>query len=190
MQTAGATIEFHVARESLCDLLRLHIKEIEMKRDTRTSLRICGFPEDFTGPMLKELLDCCGFRGCYDFVYVPIFLPGARSYGYGFVNCTSRAAVEAMWHLFHGKTAWTENASMSLKVQWSTNTQGLQSLVEKYRNCSIMHKSVPAECKPILLQNGEEVPFPEPTKKLEKPRHRNTMIPPCRFAIERLVALP
>jgi len=33
-----------------------------------------------------------------------------------------------------------------------------------------MHKDVPEEFKPIILQNGLRVEFPPPTQKLRKPR--------------------
>ncbi|CAJ1390623.1 unnamed protein product [Effrenium voratum] len=160
-------------------------KELMSDLETRTSLRLCGLPQDFNGQMLKDCLDAMGLSGFFDFVYVPIYLPAGNhiSFAYGFVNCVSPAAGQQL------VSALACNDEVRFNVQWST-TQGLDSFIHKYRNCSIMHKSIPKECKPILLQNGVEVSFPKPTKKLEKPRHRTTMIPPCRFVMERLSRPP
>ena len=62
-------------------------------------LRICGFPEDFTGPMLKELLDCCGFRGAP----VEPFEGGVSKAPDFFMG-------KFLWDLmgFHGKFLWDD----------------------------------------------------------------------------------
>lgn len=36
--------------------------------------------------------------------------------------------------------------------------------MERYRNSPVMHESVPDEYKPVILQNGLRVNFPEPSK--------------------------
>lgn len=50
--------------------------------------------------------------------------------------------------------------------------QGREAHVERYRNSPVMHPSVPEPYKPIILQGGERIPFPAPTKMPKAPRNR------------------
>eukprot|EP00439_Symbiodinium_sp_Y106_P035109 s3422_g4.t1 len=137
--------------------------------------------------MLKDLLDIAGFSSFYDFVYVPLRFPdgSATCFGYGFVNCVSpdhaadrgnkspqvpfpcmgsgvlAAADVLKLSYLDGFSGFAGNGS-AITLRWAEKTQGKESLVNTYRNCSVMHRS-----------DGVEVPFPRPTKKLEKPRLRN-----------------
>jgi hypothetical protein len=55
-------------------------------------------------------------------------------------------------------------------VTWSDAMQGLDEHVERYRDCPVMHESIPDEFKPLLFKDGVRVPFPKPTKKIQAPR--------------------
>lgn len=55
---------------------------------------------------------------------------------------------------------------------WSEPLQGLQDLIERYRNSPVMHHSVPEECKPLYFRRGRPVAFPAPTRPLRPPRIR------------------
>ena len=47
----------------------------------------------------------------------------------------------------------------------------LPNLTEDYyRNNSVMHSSVPDECKPVLLHKNNRVAFPLPTKTIKVPK--------------------
>jgi len=146
----------------------------DLGEEPKTTLMICDLPADSTSQMLKDLLDIAGFSSFYDFVYVPLRFPdgSATCFGYGFVNCVSPDHAAKLWHYLDGFSGFAGNGS-AITLRWAEKTQGKESLVNTYRNCSVMHRSVPHLCKPILLQDGVEVPFPRPTKKLEKPRLRN-----------------
>jgi hypothetical protein len=57
------------------------------------------------------------------------------------------------------------------KVEWNV-CQGLNSLIERFRNNPVMHEAVPEDHKPVYFIDGVEEPFPAPTKPLKAPRLR------------------
>lgn len=106
-----------------------------------------------------------GYRGLFDFVYMPMNLRESGNFGYTFVNFVNHAAAaRAMSRTdFYG-------AASDWICTWS-DCQGLNANVERYRNSPLMHHSVPEECKPGMYNDhGTRVPFPASTKYISKPR--------------------
>jgi hypothetical protein len=119
---------------------------------------------------LCMLLNNQGFRGQYDFLYVPANFKTMQSFGYAFVNFVSGQAAEAARQYFNG-FQWSVNSDSSvLETSWSNPHQGYEIHVERYRDCPVMHSSVADEYKPIVLRGGVRVAFPAPTKRLIAPR--------------------
>jgi len=71
---------------------------------------------------------------------------------------------------FTGFTRWNMQSEKVCQVVWSDAMQGLDQHVERYRDCPVMHESIPDEFKPVLFKDGVRVLFPEPTKKIRAPR--------------------
>ena len=103
-----------------------------------------------------------------DFAYMPMDFKKGTSFGEVFVNAVSPEAALELWHILDGMEFQGESGCLTVK--WATKVQGLGALIEKYRNFSVMHHSVPAVAKPQLLVNGTCSHFPAPTRKLKKPR--------------------
>ncbi|CAK0852109.1 unnamed protein product [Prorocentrum cordatum] len=55
-----------------------------------------------------------------------------------------------------------------------TLAQGRSADVKHYGNAPAMHKVVPDEFRPVLLQNGQQQLFPEPTAALKQLRSYQT----------------
>jgi len=145
--------------------------------ETRTTVLLKTLPKGWTGLVLAEKLDEEGYAGLYDFVYVPLELQNGACFGHAFVNITSAHLAVRFMEKYHGAAGWAED--QKLKVQWSEH-QGLDWQIEKYRNSSVMHESVGEEARPLLFANGVNVPFPEPTETINKPKNpRWRRIPPC-----------
>merc|ERR1711862_925955 len=92
--------------------------------------------------------------------------------GYAFVNMISRDWADRFWTQLTGFSGWVLKSDKVGQVSWSEPLQGLRMQIGRYRNCPVMHKDVPDDYKPILLYHGERIPFPEPTKKIQKRRAR------------------
>mmetsp|Transcript_69167 Transcript_69167/g.179774 ORF Transcript_69167/g.179774 Transcript_69167/m.179774 type:complete len:398 (+) Transcript_69167:86-1279(+) len=142
----------------------------------RTTLMLRNIPSDYSRAMLTMLLDSQGFAGRYDFVYLPYDFKTQAGLGFAFVNALTHKDAEQMWQRLTGFGSWETPSSKTCVVGWSgSDQQGLQANVERYRNSSVMHESVPEECKPLMLVNGVPVPFPHPTRKVCLPHeHRGS----------------
>lgn len=122
-----------------------------------------------TRDMLISFMDEQGFKGKYNLLYLPRCFASQRCFHYAFVNFVSEDVAVNFQALLHGygdTELFGENvADISL-----SQCQGLEANIAKYRNSSVMHHSVPNECRPLLFENGHEVPFPKPTKRIKEDR--------------------
>ena len=46
----------------------------------------------------------------------------------------------------------------SVVYSWAAKTQGLKACIERYQQSPVMHKNIPDECKPVVLENGVSPP--------------------------------
>merc|ERR1719181_116213 len=72
--------------------------------------------------------------------------------------------------MLDGFCDWRVKSHKILEVTWSDLSQGLEENIERYRNSSMLHASVPEEFKPLLFSQGARVPFPPPTRPIRQPR--------------------
>jgi hypothetical protein len=138
----------------------------------KTAIIIRNIPKVFGRAELAEILNKEGFRGLYDLIYVPCRLETRDTFGYAFVNLVSEEdAVNFTTH-FRGSAAFQgdSNTLSVCDVEWSSEQGGLAAHIERYRNSSMMHISVPEELKPAIYQGGAPQSFPPPTRALKKPR--------------------
>lgn len=145
--------------------------------DANTTLMLRNLPQELTQPALVRHFVEAGYRGSFDFIYMPMNMRRRGNFGYAFMNFKSHAtAVHVMSHLQNDAQVTSEDdlsSSDAWTCMWS-NCQGLQANVDRYRNSPLMHDEVPKECKPTVYDDrGIRAPFPRPTKKIAKPRiHR------------------
>jgi len=143
--------------------------------DEATTLMVRNLPNDLTPSQILEIVlgDCSGM---YDFFYLPWDLMADASVGYCFVNgCERRDALYLQDRLNNlGETVkrhkdWPCSQKEPLVCSWA-RVQGLKSNTERYRNCPIMHESVPERCKPKVFENGVKTDFPKPTRRIAAPK--------------------
>lgn len=141
--------------------------------DDRTTLMFRNLPNNYNRSAFLDMLDSEGFRIDYSFVYLPTDFKNYANFGYAFVNFASHASARKAKRHFEGFTRWTIPSAKVCEVDWSGHVQGLQAHIERYRNSSVMHESVPDEYKPLVFVRGERVDFPPPTKNIRTPRMRH-----------------
>lgn len=144
-------------------------RDCQSAQSDLTTLMMRNIPNDYTRSMLLDLLDSMGVAGKYDFVYLPMDFGKMAGLGYAFVNFASHADADVARHTLHGFNQWKVQSQKVCAVCWGQPLQGFQAHVERYRSSPVMHKDVPDECKPIILQGGVRVPFPPPTKRVRYP---------------------
>merc|ERR1712190_533361 len=150
-----------------------------------TTVVLRNLPLNYKRTMLLRMLDYEGFAGKFDFVYLPVDFDTGAGLGYAFVNLVSPDVVQHFWKTFDGYRKWMFRSNKVCSVGWSRPHQGLATHMERFRNSPLMHESVPDEYRPVLLDKGVRVSFPQPTQALRPPNfsksgkpskknHRNT----------------
>lgn len=138
----------------------------------RTSVMLRNIPEVYMRDQLAALLDSGGLARSYDFLYLPMNFRSGAPIGYAIVNFVSPGHAQHCFDIFQGFRDWGVPTAKVCEPTWSEGSQGLTEHVQRYRNCPLMHESVPDNYKPAIYSNGMRVPFPEPTKPIRKPRLR------------------
>lgn len=139
-----------------------------------TTLVLHCLPPEYTRDTLVKMLEEHGFRGRVDFVYLPCKLTTGESFGYAFVNFSTRAAALEAQRFYTGFSAWQLPSDRVCHVKWA-RINGLQANVEHFRNSPLMHELVTDGSKPIILDpQGRRVSFPLPTRKLRAPSQRRS----------------
>jgi len=141
-------------------------------QEWRTTVMLRNMPNNYTRDMLLELVDSLGFTGCYDFAYLPVDFKSQAGLGYAFINFVSSAEAERCFANFEGFSGWKVPSEKVCTVTWGSPYQGLEAHIERYQNSPVMHHSIPDEWKPVLLELGERIVFPPPTKPIKTPKVR------------------
>jgi hypothetical protein len=132
---------------------------------SRTTVMFRNLPNNYTRDMLIELLEEQGFRGCFDFIYLPIDFKTQSGLGYAFINLISHCDASRALNDLPGFQNWRGKSQKRLQVSWSS-LQGLQANVNRYRNSVVMHPEIPEIFKPMIFNGGVSVSFPAPTKAI------------------------
>jgi hypothetical protein len=146
------------------------IASLDSELQQLTTVMMRNIPINLSRCRLLALLNEHGFEGHYDFIHLPVDLQKRVGIGYAFINFVSHECAVAFSQHFNGFTSWKAQTEKVCQVTWSDALQGLSDHVERCRNSSVMHESLPEEFKPALFENGVQVLFPAPTKKLRTPR--------------------
>lgn len=142
-----------------------------------TTLILRQLPDTYTRDMLVELLNRVGFKGLFDFVYMPMNLRTQATFTYAFVNLVRPEVAQACHHALDGFTSWDVPHGQPCVASWANALQGLRTNIERYCNSPVMHPSVPDSCKPALYKDGVRIAMPAPTKAIKAPAMRK-LYPP------------
>merc|ERR1712039_582690 len=72
---------------------------------------------------------------------------------------------------FEGYNKWTTGSKKEIEVVWGDlRQQGLEYLIDHYKNSELMHEETPELFRPVLLEDGKPKPFPRYDQLSKKPR--------------------
>lgn len=128
--------------------------EARVSHDDSTTMVVRGLSKDMPRAKLCEMIDSVGLERSYDFVYMPKDFKKGKGLGYAMINFVDHETAE------RARDACAEFAS---SVDWCDSNQGLDELIQRYRDSPVLHAGRPEDAKPILFVNGTAVPFPPPT---------------------------
>jgi hypothetical protein len=136
-----------------------------------TTVMLRNLPGNYTHDQLEtHVLNKLGFQGRYDALYYPKDMKRLNAgSGFAFVNFASRNDAQEFRSKFEKFNDWTGSGCKKAATTNWAEQQGLDCFIERWRNSSVMHSTVAADCKPRLYKDGDKIAFPVPTKKIKRP---------------------
>ncbi|KAI5820212.1 RNA recognition motif 2, partial [Pyronema omphalodes] len=105
--------------------------------DTRTTVMLRNIPNKVDQETLKSYIDETS-RGLYNFLYLRIDFRNICNVGYAFINFLDVISNVLQFVKAKSGTRWNKfNSEKVLDVTYA-NIQGIDQLVEKFRNSSVM----------------------------------------------------
>lgn len=143
---------------------------------TETTVMLRNIPNKYMPDVLASHLNC-GYKGKFDFMYLPIDFKNKCNVGYGFINFRTPKLCREFVHGYHGvevrKCLPAYNSRKIVEVT-PARVQGLESNVARLRNSPVMSQLLDKpEWLPLLFdEDGKQIPFPHPDQPLPsvKPR--------------------
>ncbi|KAF4543573.1 Meiosis protein Mei1 [Lasiodiplodia theobromae] len=135
----------------------IDVEKIRRGLDVRTTVMLRNIPNQMTTYDLQALLNTW-VRGKFDFLYLRIDFANMCNVGYAFVNFDMPMTIVEVKqkldaHGWPGHLGSTKRAAMSYAT-----VQGVESLVEKFRNSSVMLEL--PNCRPRLFWTFQDFPDP------------------------------
>jgi hypothetical protein len=134
-----------------------------------TTLTVKHLPPQLSQETLLVFLKTLGL-GSLDFLYAPSNFRKCMLFGYCFLNFVDHGSACSAMRVLRA-AHWPGASDRKVQVAWSETYQGLEAQIERYRNCPVMHKSVPDAYKPMLFSREQRVSFPAPTEVIQLPRN-------------------
>mmetsp|Transcript_62350 Transcript_62350/g.115727 ORF Transcript_62350/g.115727 Transcript_62350/m.115727 type:complete len:186 (+) Transcript_62350:96-653(+) len=78
-----------------------HSADDGIRTEPFTTVLFQNLPRRFHTKKLLMALDAAGYKGCYDFVHVPVKFSTGTCYGYAFINFTRHSSAMACLLLWH-----------------------------------------------------------------------------------------
>lgn len=145
-----------------------HVEEKEI-----TTLMVRNIPNLYTRTMLIEELDSLGFRGEFNFIYLPIDKSTEWNVGYAFVNFVdSNVATKFTKIMTNYKFCQFDHGSGKVAQVSVAHIQGLQKNLEHYSNTAVQCARVQSH-RPLLLFGGSKDKSRRSPQKRRSGRNRH-----------------
>jgi RNA recognition motif 2/RNA recognition motif. (a.k.a. RRM, RBD, or RNP domain) len=133
-----------------------------------TTIMLRHIPNKYSQPCLLRAIDQKGFKGAYDFFYLPADFRNAANVGYAFINLRSHEIALAFIDAFTGYRLPALRSSKVCDVSWA-RIQGIDANVAHYRNNPVNSLSDPLFRPLVFDAYGDQMEFPKPDKKRRPP---------------------
>lgn len=150
---------------------------LDKAEENRTTIMLRNIPNKFTQARVLHDFDSRGYKGTYDFFYLPIDFKKRQNMGYCFVNF--RDTKHAQNFMITFRKLKLDSASPKLTEPSFARVQGRDPNVEMYRNSPIAGVPVKGYRPMVFGPDGEEEDFPEP----DVPLH---LLPPIQLRADRV----
>lgn len=130
-----------------------------------TTVMLRNIPNKYTQSSLLEAVDAKGFHALYNFFYLPVDFKNGCNMGYAFINFVDHSAATRFVSSFKGYQLPAKSSKVC-DACWA-RVQGFKANIEHYRNSPVNDLPDP-EYRPLMFQNGAEVPFPRPDANIAK----------------------
>lgn len=117
-----------------------------------TTLMVRHVPTRFTQSKFAKEVDSCGFKGRYDFLYLPSEHRLRANRGFAFINFVSATDADAFYKEFQGGQFPSFESECDLEIL-PADLQGYEENVTKYLASSNGRRKKNDYCKPMFLRS-------------------------------------
>lgn len=151
-----------------------------LREEECTTLMVRNIPNKYSQRMVLGVIHKHGFKGTFDFLYVPSDFATRVNVGYCFVNFTSPKYAQEFAKVFHRMHLNGFKSKKLVQISLGT-TQGFDANIKKFEDSTLCSEFIAPEFHPIIFNTttGEEVEFrslmpdykPMPPSRLENPSY-------------------
>lgn len=151
-----------------------------LKQQDCTTLMVRNIPNKYSQRMVLGVIHKYGFKGTFDFLYVPSDFATRVNVGYCFVNFISPKYAQDFARVFHRMHLNGFKSKKLVQISLGT-TQGFDANIKKFEDSTLCSEFVAPEFHPLIFntKTGEEIPFrslmpgyePDPPSRLEDPAY-------------------
>ena len=132
-----------------------------------STLMVRNLPAKITPAELLSWLTLRGFKGLFDFLYLPVDINSRASLGYFFINFPSPEHLNNFSRMFHNAIFPYLQTRKTCQICLA-KVQGLEANVKCFSNSTTVSK-LSDSFKPIVLLDGKYVSFPDTRCRLPSP---------------------
>merc|ERR1719163_2475834 len=117
----------------------------------QTTVMLKNVPGDLLPENLLPILDNTGFRGTYDYLYLPADAATMRHKGYAFVNFMQASTAQRFMKKLEG-SPWSASSPSRLSISYA-QCQGVTANLKRQRDALLRGAAVPARFAPWVRNN-------------------------------------
>ncbi|CAE7342964.1 ML3 [Symbiodinium sp. CCMP2592] len=147
---------------------RSSILEAARADEPVTTLMLRNIPNKYTQNSLMQEICARGFRGAFDFFYLPMDVHNRSNVAYAFLNFISPKEAENFRNEFHGRQ-FHRVRSRKVAAVSNAHLQGLQANLQHFEHRVVL-LSRNDQYRPVVFRNGHRVKFEDALNEVRAKR--------------------